>query len=246
MSPKWRGGLYRGSRGRSRRTAGRGLLGTRSAGYIEKIGVSRPAAALSRRHKVLVRTVVLLLRRDADGPHLTGEYLRRFDDEAEDYLIFRYRVVRVWRVPLETLLTGGLGTLPLAPLSDEAAPQLGDAVRRIDERLRAEASPETADKLRLASLILMGLRYSPQQAVELWKGVTHMHESSTYQYILREGELAGVRRLLLRLGQKHLGVPDTPTRAALEAISDVPRLEELVERVYDVKTWAELLASPSP
>lgn len=220
------------------------------------------SAALSRRHKLRVRTVVLLLRREADGAHLSGVYRQRFADEPEDYVIFRYRVVRVWQVPVEALLTGGLGTLPLAPLTDEAAPRLEEVVRRIDQRVRVETPPEVADKLRLASLILMGLRYASEQALELWKGVTQMEESTTYQYILEQGKKRGrdegraegraqgraeeARKLLLKLGAKHLGVPAPAIRATLEALTEVSQLEALVEQVHDVKSWDDLLTNSSP
>src|SRR5687767_11050528 len=77
-------------------------------------------ALLEYRHDCLVQSTVVLLRRQADSSHLTGEVARQFAGEPP-YRTFRYQVVRVWQLPVETLLTGGLGTVPLAPLSDGAA-----------------------------------------------------------------------------------------------------------------------------
>jgi len=59
-----------------------------------------------------------------------------------------------------------------------------------------------------------------------------------------EGKAEEARALLLRLGRKRLGVPDAATVAALEAITDLARLERLSEAILDVPGWAELLATP--
>jgi predicted transposase YdaD len=84
-----------------------------------------------------------------------------------------------------------------------------------------------------------------------------MKESTTYQAILAEGEAKGeargraegrleeARHFLLALGEAHLGPPDAAVQRALEAITEVPRLEELGLRVHAVRSWAELLALPA-
>jgi hypothetical protein len=69
-----------------------------------------------------------------------------------------------------------------------------------------------------------------------------MKESSTYQAILAEE----ARKILLNLGTRQFGPPDDATRATLEAVSRPNRLERLVERVSEVSSWAELLATPRP
>ena len=66
-----------------------------------------------------------------------------------------------------------------------------------------------------------------------------MEESSTYQYIVSKGE----KRLLLLQGRKRFGSPDLQTAAAIEAITDLERLEQLGERLLDVSSWEELLAT---
>jgi hypothetical protein len=52
--------------------------------------------------------------------------------------------------------------------------------------------------------------------------------------------------MLLRLGRKRFRDPDAETVAALEAIKDIDRLEDLGERILDpeIHGWAELLQSP--
>ncbi len=77
-----------------------------------------------------------------------------------------------------------------------------------------------------------------------------MEESTTYQAIIRKGEARGraeeARRLLLRLGQKQLGQPDAAVVAAVQAITDVERLEALAEQVLEARTWQQLLPAPAP
>ena len=68
---------------------------------------------LRRRHKLLVRSVVLLLRRQAGASTLRGVLRLQFP-EGEAPTVFRYRVVRLWKVPVEQLLTGDPKTLPFA------------------------------------------------------------------------------------------------------------------------------------
>ena len=96
--------------------------------------------------------------------------------------------------------------------------------------------------------MLAGLRLTREQVVTLFQGVWAMRESTAYQFILDEGRAEGraeeARRILLRLGRKQLGAADEATEAALQAVSDLDRLERLSERLLEVSTWQELLATP--
>src|ERR1700681_555874 len=73
-------------------------------------------SALFKRHGLRVRSLLVLLHRGADSPKLTGLYERGFPGEPFDAAL-RYRVLRVWEVPAAAWLSGGLGLVPLAPLS---------------------------------------------------------------------------------------------------------------------------------
>lgn len=204
------------------------------------------ATVLHHRHHLPVRSIVLLLRREANASNLTGEYRLQLPDESEPYAIFRYRVVRLWEVSLQTVLGGHLGTLPLAPLTDEGAANLPGVIGRIGQRLRDEADSDVARKLWAATFVLMGLRYPAEVAEQLLQGVTAMEESTTYQLIVSRGRVAEARQFLLRQGRKKFGPPDPVTTTALEAVTDLERLEQLGERLLDVSSWQELLAPPSP
>ena len=67
-------------------------------------------------------------------------------------MALRYRPVRVWRVPPDKWLTGGLGLVPLAPLGDVRQEELRNQETKVQERqLRSRAryrrttSPMRAD-----------------------------------------------------------------------------------------------------
>src|SRR5579859_3599847 len=66
------------------------------------------------RHQRVVFSVPVLLSPAADSPQWNG-LLRRGLPGEEPVSTLRYEVIRVWTVPAEQLLEGGLGTLALAP-----------------------------------------------------------------------------------------------------------------------------------
>jgi hypothetical protein len=71
-----------------------------------------------------------------------------------------------------------------------------------------------------------------------------MHPSSTYQYILDEGAIRELKRMLMRLGRKRFGPPSEADGAALELVGDLERLERITERVHEVASWQEFLSTP--
>jgi predicted transposase YdaD len=193
-----------------------------------------------------VQTVVLLLRREASASTVTGTLQRRLTD-GRIYHEFRYDVVRLWELPEEELLTGPLGTLPLAALTDEAAAALPTAFTRIDERFVREAGP-AVNMLRAALYVLLGLRYDRGQIDRLYERVIGMEESVTYQAILEKGEVRGRRtqalRIIRRLGLEKFGVPEEVIESSLAAIDDPDRLERIVDRMLHAADWADLLSTP--
>jgi predicted transposase YdaD len=148
------------------------------------------------------------------------------------------------------LTTGGVGTLPLAPISNVSADQLPEIVSRMRERLGNEATEQERRELWSATYILMGISYQRAQVDILLRGVVEMKDSVTYQAILDEGrvegriegQLAGERRVILRQGKRRFGVPSPAHRAMLERISSLERLEALSVRLLEVESWEELLA----
>jgi predicted transposase YdaD len=197
---------------------------------------------LDYRHDRLVLSAAVLLRREADSPQLNGVFERAFPGQ-EPLTLLRYRVIRVWQLPVEQLLAGGLGTLPLAPISDVSEARVPDVIRRMKKRLDREQRQRAAD-LWTATFVLLGLRY-PDAFVELlFQEVLGMEESTTYQAIVQKTRLADLRHILLRQGGKLFGPADEATAAALNAIGDVEWLEELCDRILEVGSWQELLSPP--
>jgi predicted transposase YdaD len=213
-------------------------------------------ALLHERYGLPVHSVVVLLRPRADRGDLNGTVKYAVRPE-RGRLDFAFEVVRLWQVPVERLLASGLGTLPLAPLGqmpegrtlDEA---LQAVVARLVQRIETETETVQERLLLTASYVLMGLRLSYERAIELFQGVGKMRDSTTYQAILDEGRAEGVtkgrteeaRKLLLRIGRKKLGPSAGAVEAAVQAITDLERLELLAERVHDAASWQELLQTP--
>jgi hypothetical protein len=92
------------------------------------------------RHNVPVQSVVVLLRRAADSPGLTGE----LEDQLPEGLLyhyFRYNVVRIWNQLADVILEGNIATLPLAPISRVAPNDLPAVIKRMENRFKTEGDP---------------------------------------------------------------------------------------------------------
>lgn len=198
------------------------------------------------RHVLPVVSVVVLLHPRAQHPNNTG---RVRESRHGGKLSFQYQLIRVWRKPVESLLKGGIGTLPLAPISAVKPAGLMEVIQRMRRRIEREVPPEDAGDLWTATRVLMGLRYPPPIVNDVLSGVHKMKESSTYQEILREGRVEGriagrvegERTMLLRQGTHKFGPPDEKTLEVLDGIVDPERLEALSLRLLTVKSWQQLL-----
>ncbi len=205
---------------------------------------------LEDRHDLGVRSAAILLRPAADSPQVTGLYERGFPGE-EAYLTFRYQVVRIWQLAPEPLLTGGLALLPLAPISAVTEGDLPGIIRRMERRLSGRAGKKQSEQVWAAAYILLGLRFTPELASQLFRGVVSMKESSTYQAILEEGAAQGevrgavaeAKKLLRIAGDGKFGPPDAATAVAVERINALERLEALFERLQSAASWQELIGS---
>ena len=210
----------------------------------------RYAVLAYERHRLPVLSLIVLMRREADFPGLNGTL--SFQALNEGSLDFRYRVVRLWELPAEWALEGGLGTVPLTPLTRDAPADLGDMYRRMDLRLEGIETP-TWDNLWLTTYILMGVRYPEELCRPALGRVRSMKDSVSYQTIFREvreeslnegvekGRAQEARRMVLRQGERRYGSPSEAVRLAFEALS-LSRLEELGLRLLDAESWDELLA----
>lgn len=199
---------------------------------------------LRRRHGLPVKSVVILLRPEADGPGMTGRVEVIGEDEADaDFaLSFRYRIVRVWQQPVASLLAGRLVTLPLAPLSAVKPEELPAVIGRMRDRLEAETAVGLRKELWGATFLLLGLKYEAAFIEQLLKGVQGMEESTTFQLLLSrgraegkiegkaEGQVEEALKLLLRLGSKRFGVPEAEVLARLGRAT-LEQLEAMMDRL---------------
>jgi len=194
-----------------------------------------------------VQSVVILLRKEADGPAMSGRAGYQTPPGAGGSLSLTYRVIRVWEHALEEALAGPLATLPLAPLTNVATEALPNVLKLMQARIDRDATQEERGMLWTTTFLLLGLKLTPDEAIQLLKGVHAMTESSTYQYILAQGaetgELREARRILLLLGERRLGPPDATTQQAIGIGLPLDRLETMIERLNDYENWEELLAS---
>ena len=208
---------------------------------------------LRNRHRLPVHSLLILLRKKADRPRVTGIVRYRDPISGTINLEYRYRVVRVWELPVEATLSGSLATLPLAPLTKITRAELPGVIATIKQRLEGEATQTVARELWSATYLLMGLKYPNELTEQLLKGMQGMEDSTTYQAILRKGKaegklegertgkLDGVREMLLRIGTLRFGTPTPETVTFLDEITSVERLEQLAEGLFRAENWTELL-----
>ena len=201
---------------------------------------------LNHRHHLPVRSIIVLLRKDANARNLTGVVELRHAPTEPPYLTFHYTVIRLWEQPLAPLLSGPVGLLPLAPLTDEAAADLPGVVDHIVRRFRAETTRAEAAKMETTTFILMGMRYEKAILAQLYQGVPDMEESSGYQLIMERGEAKGEKRTLIRTileqGRLKFGEPETDQESSIQQTEDLTRLRELSRRIIMATTWEEFLA----
>jgi hypothetical protein len=195
-----------------------------------------------------VLTALVLLRPKADRSDLTGT-LRYELWPGRGGLEFHFQVIRLWQVPVETLLAGGLGVAPLALLGrfpEGVTPEEGlpGVIERLAQRIETEAAPEDQGKLLTAAFILSGLRVERGQLNQLFQRVFAMRESSGYQIILDEGRVEEAQKIIRRLASKRLGSPDQTAESTLRAIDDLERLERISDRLNEAADWQDLLATP--
>lgn len=216
--------------------------------YEKGIGLRqcRYNVLLEYRHQHPVLSVLVLLNSDADGPGITGK-LRRTLPDGTCYDEFQYHVIRVWELPVEKVLSGGLGTLPLAPLSGVPESQLPSIIERMKFRVDREISskPDQREFWESTS-ILLGMRLPNIRVTSLIQGLVNMRESSVIQAFLEEGErsgeLKGARKVLLGIGEDLFGLPDAATRQQIESLTDADQIAQLARHAHQAASWATLLA----
>jgi hypothetical protein len=71
-----------------------------------------------------------------------------------------------------------------------------------------------------------------------------MEESDTYMAIIDEGREKQAKRTLLRQGSRRFGHVSPTQESALLAITDLERLDHMLDRIFDANSWQDLLDTP--
>jgi hypothetical protein len=205
-------------------------------------------AALHHRLHVPIHSVVILLRPKADDPGINGRHAYT-GQPRRGRMDFRYEVIRIWQRPARRLLRCGPGVLPLSVLG--ALPPgvavedgVADVVARLCRRLKRTYDQEVANHVLTSAFVLSGLRLSREKAVNVFRRVRALEDSTTYQYIIEQGEIKGVRRMLLELGTNRFGAPTKQVRAAIQELEDLSRLRRMGVRVLTAASWNDILVTP--
>jgi hypothetical protein len=203
-------------------------------------------ALLDVRHDLRVLSAVVLLRPRADPHSLPGVLDLRLPG-GDRVVEFHYKVIRAWQQPVEPILAGGVGTLPLAPLADLPDDAVPAVIDRIGHRVIAETPHETAVTIMESTLLLAGLRFGEETIKAFRRRLETMsiaEESSYPRVLIKEGRVKQTQSNILRLGGTRFGPPDDATKAAIESTEELDRLERLLDRILTASSWGELLAEP--
>jgi hypothetical protein len=195
-----------------------------------------------------VHSIILLLRVQAAHKNMNGviSYAPRPERGSMN---FSYEVIRLWERPVEELLSADIGVLPLAVLGRlPAGISLEDGLalvaQRVADRLQRESTADMANKLLTDTYLLTGLRVRRAIAKKIFRGVRVMEESDTYLAIIDEGREKEAKKGISRLGKRRFGPPEKDIELALEAITDLDRLERVLDRILDATNWQDLLDTP--
>ena len=149
-------------------------------------------------------------------------------------------------MPAKQLLRRGPGVLPLSVLgalppgmSEEEG--IADVVARLCRRVERDFDHETASHILTSTFVLSGLRLDRERALNLFRRIRAVEESTTYQYIIEQGAIKEARTTVLNLGASKLGAPAKKVKAAIREVDDLPRLRRMVMNVLTAKSWNEVL-----
>ena len=206
-----------------------------------------------RRHGLPVWSAVFLLRPEAAHGNIKGRVVDRLDAVAA--MDFSYHLIRVWELSTDLILNGGLGVLPLAPITAVEPDNLPPVIAAVNDRLANELPMQQGREFLLAMRLLMGLRYDDRLTERLMQSVFEMRESVEWQKIFRsgrdegkvegraEGLKEGERDLLIRLATARFGPPSDAMLKKLQAIDSRSEIMELSIRFLEVSDWDALLKS---
>jgi predicted transposase YdaD len=207
---------------------------------------------IRRRHALPVWSAVFLLRPQALVPGVTGKVVDQLDEIAR--LDFSYHLVRVWELPTQDVLSGGLGILPLAPITAVTESELPPVIEKVRRRLAAEMPVQEGREFLLAMRVLMGLRYQEKLTESLMQSIAEMKDSIEWQKIYRTGKaegkaegvavgmVEGERAVVIRQATQRFGTPPEAILRRITSIDNAEELSQLALKLLNVSSWDALFA----
>jgi predicted transposase YdaD len=217
------------------------------ASYDSRMGerLLRYNTLLGYRHRLPVRSVLVLLRSEADGPAIQQTFSAGFPGEVP-YVEFRYQTLRLWMSDPEAFLESPT----LAPFAVLASGTLEGRAPAILSQIARSGSD--AGSLTTAAFVLAGLRFTAEEIERFLRRSPQMRESSTYRLLVAEGHAEGrvegrvegreeeARALLLRVGSLRLGTPSERISQHIDSLG-LEELESRFEALFvGVESWDEL------
>lgn len=117
-------------------------------------------------------------------------------------------------------------------------------VARLCRRAERTLDRETANQVLTSTFVLSGLRLERERALNLFRRIRAVEESTTYQYIVEQGEIKGTRRMLLKQGTAKFGAPTRKVKAAIQDLEDLPHIERMMIHLLSATSWNEVLETP--
>lgn len=68
-----------------------------------------------------------------------------------------------------------------------------------------------------------------------------MEESDTYLAIIDEGREKNAKDTLLKQGSRRFGHASLAEESVLKALTDLERLDRMLDRIFDATSWQDLL-----
>jgi hypothetical protein len=191
---------------------------------------------ITERHRLPVHSCVVLLSKSADSPVLTGTY-KQFTRGVLPYLMFSYRVHRLWMLPLETFLIPGSSLAAAGVLADYGGLTFEAVGARITDCVSQIADIDTREMVLSIAYSLAGMRFNDGRAdIMFGRNLEMLERSSVIQATLRRGEA----RLLLTSAEQIFGAP---SQEILDKVRNAKskKLVEWTVRMRTAQSWAELV-----
>jgi hypothetical protein len=195
-------------------------------------------AAVMKRHALTTLSCVLILRKEANSPSISGGFVRSIEPFG-DIHSFRYHPIRLWKEPLGRFLIPGSSLAVAGVLADFGALSLEEAGLQIRGCIDAIDDLDKRETLLEHAIGLAGLRFNRGQAETIFGRKISVLEkySSTVQYFIRCGE---IRIFLASAGQLFGTPPQQVVDKVNEATSEM--LLNWTTRFRTAQSWTELIA----